>query len=1001
VNPAATESEPQASLARRDGHAVPWRSAAPSPPWSFGSFVLDPARRELRRDGDRLHVEPKVLDLLAYLLRHRERVVSRDEILDALWHDEHVSDAALGYCVKEARRAIGDSGDAQHTIATVPRRGFRFVADVAGGPEPRVAAPDRARSESSFVGRGAVLAELLQALEASRTGELRVALVAGEPGIGKTRLADELSVIARQRGITVLTGRCHEDVGTPPFWPWAQILRSLPDPAPEVRSTRELTTTAPSSDERFGHFDATRSVLQRAAAAQPLLVVLDDLQWADATSLLLLRFLARELSDVALMVVAIYRDTDVGADHPMLACAADLVRAGAARVQLRGLSARDLASFLTAASAAATPEALARIHARTGGNPFFATEAIRLLVASGGVESGSARIPETVRDVVVRRIARLSHPAQALLRVASVLGREFDLLAVSRMHEPTLRERSDLLGGFDEVLAARLVERNGDDDRYRFAHDLVRESIYAALPSDLRATLHERAGEVLEVACDGDPGDRLAALAHHFDRAAVGGDPSRAIAYAVRAAERAASLFAYEEAALHYERALELGERRPVPSSESPEGRADTATLLLELGENRSRSGDPTRARTAFRRAIALARTRQDAALLGRAALGFGGQFRGVDVLTVDPELVALLEEALALLPSRASVLRGQLMARLAIALHDVPGSLERRIELSSAAVATAEATRDRAALAAALYTRHWAIWGPDTLDDRIAAATAMQQLAQQTGDRECALHAHRFLAVDALERGARAEMDRHLEACRTLGDALRQPYYRWSGAQLLAMRALLAGRIDDSERLLEEAHALGIRSGSRNVELGYQALRFWVRREQGRADELEPLLRAFVERMPSAASFRCALTLLHVEQERPDEARRHLDVLAADGFATIPRNAFWLASMIMLADVCAGLRDVARAATVHLHLKPYAGRIGELAVGGGCLGSVDRALGRLAALLDDRDGAELYFRAALRIERALDAPLLVARTERDSATARKKDARSRKRAAR
>lgn len=1003
--PAATASEPQTSLARQDGDAAPRRSRAPSPPWSFGSFVLDPARRELLRDGQRLHVEPKVLDLLAYLVRHRERVVSRDEILDALWRDEHVSDAALAYCIKAARRAIGDSGDVQHSIATVPRRGLRFVADVTCSRHSHAAAPGPLRTERTFVGRDAVLARLTHALEASHAGQLRVALITGEPGIGKTRLADELSTLARESGIAVCSGRCHEGVGTPPFWPWTQILRSsltLLGKAQATRIAREnlggllpelcpsdahVHTTSPAADERFALFDAVRGFLQRVAAEQPLLLVLDDLQWADAASLLLLRFLARELGDVPLMLLAIYRDTDVGPDHAMLACAADLARVpDTESILLGGLSERDLVRYIAHGTGAAPPALVERIHARTGGNPFFATEVVRLLLESGDHADTGAIVPATVRDVVARRIATLSDPARAVLQVASVIGREFTLSVVVRVPQPALHRRAALLGGLDQVLAARLVERHGRDGGYRFAHDLVRETIYDALPSEFRATLHGQVARILEEASDGaDDDDRLAALAHHFDRAAVGDDPARAIEYTVRAAERAASLLAYEEAARHYERALELAERRPPnrrafgASSE----RSATVALLLPAGENLWRAGEFPRARDAFRRAAALARTAGDPALLARAALGFGGDFRGYDVLMGDPELIDLLEEALARQPSATSALRGRVMARLAIALYDVPGSLERRVALSANAVQTAETTRDHAALAAALYTRHWAIWGPDTLDDRVAAATAMQHLAEETGDRECALHAHRFLTVDALERGERAAMDGHLASCRALAEALRQPYYRWFGAQLLAMRTLLAGRIDDAERLLEEAHALARRSESRNVELGYQSLRFWVRREQGRAGELEPLMRAFVERLPGAVSWRCALAMLHVELGRPDDARHHLDLLAADDFAGIPRNAFWLASMVMVSDACAGLNDVRRARVLYAQLQPYAGRVAELTVGGGCLGSVDRALGRLARLAGHPDGAEAHFTAALGVERGLEAPLLVARTER------------------
>ncbi|HZR79527.1 MAG TPA: AAA family ATPase [Candidatus Binatia bacterium] len=1010
----------------RTGHRAPAMadSNRTAGVWTFGDLVLDAGRRELLRCGRPLAIEPKVFDLLAYLVRFRHRVVGRDELLDALWPGEHVSDDALSYSVKAARRAVGDTGARQRTIATVRRRGFRFVADAVEPPArndaaavfPAVAtaSPGGART-GFFVGREPVVARLAGALSAARAGRGRIALLAGEPGIGKTRTAEELARIAREQGCDVFVGRCHESAGAPPFEPWVQILRGYV----ESRHRADVLTTigsasfdlvalvpelsgaggSPSAeagsdreDARFRLFATASAFLRAAAGRCPLLLVLDDLHWADAPSLLLLSFVARHVAGARLLLVGTFRDTDVGGDHPLATCIAEIARLdGADRIDLHGLTPDDLARFLEATTGSSPPAALVRaIHEQTGGNPFFATEAVRLLLAEGG-ELGDTRVPvpRTVREAIAARIEKLSSGARRLLCAAAVVGREFDVDVLARVRDGGRpRPRGDVQSGLCEAESARLIEARESPGGFRFAHALVRETLYASLAAEERSRLHAAVGRAMAAAHGPDRGPELAALAHHFAGSTSPGDRRRALEYAIAAGDRAARMLAYEEAAGHYGRAVDLLEHGRAALRGRQSRRDAIDELRFRLGENLWKSGEFDQAKDAFRRAAESAREARSATRLARAALGFGGGFRGFDFGVVDPELIGLLEEASLALPPRASGLRARVLARLAVALYSVPGSLGRRQKLGSEAVRMAERSGDTASQLAALYGRHWTLWGPDTLRERLATARAMLRLAVRTGDRESALHAHRFHLIDSLELGAIDDVDSHLADFVRLADDLRQPYYHWFAAQMRSMRALVDGRVADADRLAEEALAAGRTARSRNVEPVYWTQMLWIRREQGRLDEVEPVFRMGVEHFPALPAWRCALALVQSELGRTAEAALHLDVLSVDDFATVPRNAFWMASMIGIADVAADLRDADRAAVAYRLLAPHAGRVVEASVGASCLGSVDRALGRMAGLLGRRGEAARHFADALAIERRLAAPLLVARTERARAAA-------------
>jgi tetratricopeptide (TPR) repeat protein len=663
----------------------------------------------------------------------------------------------------------------------------------------------------------------------------------------------------------------------------------------------------------------------------------------------------------------------------------DLARApNSLRIRLDGLSVADVGRFVGQTLGQAAPVSLvSALHRETEGNPFFVTEIVRLLAANGQIArlpTGSATlaVPSTVRDAIQRRTAQLSPPCNEMLMAAAVIGREFDINTLTQTWNPQPdapaapppRSVLDLL---DEARAAHIIEAGAAPlGTYRFVHALIRETLYDALPTADRVRFHQRAGESLEQAA----GAGLSELAHHFSQAAAGGDVRKGAAYSIRAAEFAADRLAYEEAALHYERAIqfshldaELGRRR--------------AALQLELGHNQWRSGEFARARATFQAAASTARADGEAEQLARAALGYGGGFRGFTLGTVDPVLIDLLDEALAALPQHDSALRAQVTARQALALYDTPNSLARRDALSQAAVAMAKRSGDADSHLGALCCRHWATWGPDNLEDRIVVATEMIALAERVGDHEMALQAHRFRLVDALEIGDVDQVSADVAACESLAERLRQPYYTWYVLAFRALRAFLDGRFEDSERCSQEALAVGQRAQNRNVSQMYGAQMLALRREQGRIGEVEPMLQGLVAQFPTVPAWRCGLAYVLNELDRRDDARTQFEILAADDFSGIPCDAFWLVAMQGTIDVCVSLADRKRAAVLYRLVRPYARHYGVNVVGT-CASSVARGLGCLAGLLHDTETAHQHFESAMAMETRLGARPLLAHTQHD-----------------
>ena len=466
-----------------------------------------------------------------------------------------------------------------------------------------------------FVGRLEELERLRNSLECALTGNGRLVMLSGEPGIGKTRIAVELAAHAESRGVRVLWGRCYEREGAPPYWPWVQAIRAYIDTCdPEVlRSALRGQTAAAelvpqiaellpdlepavapvdANEARFRLLDSLATFLKRASQTHPLMVVLDDLHAGDAGSLLLLEFVARELADSHLLVIGTYRDEELPQGHPLPETLAELRRDRLVeRLPLRGLTEADVARFIKESIGLVPPRDLVRaVYRQADGNPLFMTEVVRLLLEEGGLtpermrshEGWSVRIPEGIRQVIGRRLKRLSEHCRGVLTIGSVIGREFGFHLLHELTDEISEER--VLELLDEAVAARIIdELPGAVGRYQFTHTLIQETLADELSRTGRARLHARVAQAFEELYGFEAEAHAAELAHHFGEAEVLLGPEKLIRYSLLAGEAALATHAYEQALTHFERAHAAKDGRPVDDEAAAIlfglGRAQLATL--------------------------------------------------------------------------------------------------------------------------------------------------------------------------------------------------------------------------------------------------------------------------------------------------------------------------------------------------------------------------------------------------------------------------------------
>jgi hypothetical protein len=844
-----------------------------------------------------------------------------------------------------------------------------------------------------FVGRerelGALRAALADALQDRRV----LVLLSGEPGIGKSRLADEIALEAAEAGAAVVWGRCWEAGGAPAYWPWVQPLRSLlgrlppgrieshlggggthlAEILPELRRLLPGLPQAPSLDPetaRFRLFEAVTRFLRSAAGAEPLVVVLDDLHVADTPSLLLLEFLAGQLQDARVLLICAYRDTELTEDHPLAATLVELLRHPVTRrVPLGGLSEHEVARFIELMTGVAPlASVVGRVHGETEGNPLFVGEVVRMLAEEGLLERPAAvrdvAVPQSVRQVIARRLSGLSEEAIRLLTPAAVLGREFDVAALESV---TGRRRDELLESLDEAVAAKtVIETPGALGRLRFSHALVRDALYDELSVARRAGLHRDAGAALERRYAGDLEPHLAELAHHFSRAAPAGEVAKAVDYARRAGVQAVRLMAYEEAVRLFELALVTLELQPVVE---PRRRCQ---LLLGLGDAQARAGAGAVSRETFVRAAEVARAVPAADLLARAALGYGGRFLWARAGR-DLALVPLLEEALAALGAEAGPLRVRVMSRLAGALRD-QHDREPRDRLSRQAVEIARRLGEARTLAYALDGRFAAITWPENPDERLSVAEELLALAEAAGDSERAVHARYYRAgMTMLELGDIAAVEEELRVIEAVANELRQPAQRWIVTATWATLALFQGRFSDAERLMQQALELGEGAQASDAVLSHTVQVFTLGMLRDGLESIESGVRRALIEYPARPMFRCMLAYLLADTGRELEAGAIVDALAEDRFAALPMTNEWLFSLGFLADTTDLLGDAERAHVLFELMIPYADR-NACTADYIATGSASRPIAVAAATASRWEEADRHFEQAVRANTRMGA---------------------------
>ena len=826
-----------------------------------------------------------------------------------------------------------------------------------------------------LLGRAAVLDRADVLVAALRGGTGGLLWVRGDAGIGKSSVLTEIGDRARRAGATVLRGTAADEAtGAPAFWLWTQVLRQAGtgDPqalvalgGPRARRAAELVDPDASGDSdpqpanRFPLFDGVLAVLDGLTAEFPVVLLLDDLHWADTGSLHLLRFLLPSLATRPVLVVCGWRDHEVpaGSDRDLLA--AEIAAAGESW-PLAGLGPDDVAALIAATGGQHVgPDEAAAVAGRTSGNPLFVSEMARLAAARGAAVS--EMVPETAQGAIRRRVARLPQPAQHVLTVAAVLGQEASLDPVRTLAG---LDPDAFVAGLDAVVASGLARHEGD--RLALSHALVRDAVYDATPAARRRELHLEAADV--------PGLLPAEVAGHLLHARPLADLDRVVAATEEAARAAHDAQAWEDATRLYRLALELA---PADADARPRLLRGAGAALLD-------AADLEAARVLYREAADLARRAGDARGLAEAALGFAAGLGGFEVRLVDREQNELLDEALTALGDDEPALRVHLMARLAVGLAFTEDA-DRIPQLSAGAVALARATGDARALGAALAAHCDALAGPDHVDVRTAEATEIVDLGRSLGDLGLELLGLRLRVVAHWESGSMLEADADVREFGRLAERLGQPQYSWYVPLWRGAAAHLAGDLALVARCAEEVQAYAGPADSRNAFVLGMVQRAWSLIERGAtAESMTEIMAVFgdwIELSPDGGN----LVMLFHGQPHDMRVRAAADLPRL--LAELPKDKEWLPN---LHGVSGGLLESdlggEPAALVHAELAPYAHLYLVDGIGAGLAGSVERPLGNLAMLAGDLDGAAGHFERALAANIAIGAPLAVANTRREYA---------------
>lgn len=886
--------------------------------------------------------------------------------------------------VSLGERRLRDLARPESVCALVPAgaRPARADRERAAGTAPPL--PATVARDDAFVARRAELDRLSTLWEQTKAGERRAVFLSGEPGIGKSALAAALARLAHAEGAVVLWGRCDEGLGVP-HQAFAQAVHALVASGyvdvtrvagagelarlvPELPSLAPVAAPSASADPdaaRWRLFEAVSALFAATAQRAPVVLVLDDLHWAEKPTLLLLRHLLRAEVPVRLLVLGTYRDTELARIHPLADLLAELRRDDQVdRLSLGAFDADDVAALMEVSAGhdldARARELAAVLQRQTGGNPFFCREVLRHLAESGAIYEEGGRwtsdldvadlvLPEGIREVIGRRLSRMSPDANDTLRVAAVIGQSFTLTIL----EAALDVAGDrVLDALDDAVRSALVKETPEG--YEFAHALVRQTLLRELTATRTTRLHRRIGEALEAMNDGDR--HLEALARHFLEAAVDGQQVKAARYALVAARRALGRAAYEEAQQWASRGIEALEGRPEPDDEL---RCDLL-MAFSTGDVMTATGGPGPGRAAALEAAACARRAGDPDRFAAAALLLRKQNGGLG--DVDTDCEAVLEEAMRHPPPGDDRIHALLLA--AVAAYRIGSKSDRPngLRYSEQALAIARRVGDPDTLVGALTARCAALESCAGAHDGLALAEELASL-QAEGPEEDRLRllmvaSHRFEAGD--RDGYEACVRDLAGLAAGLPSARRLLVYEHLWRATLHLLDGKWSEVDHLEAPIENPAATLVGSIS--------AMAFLSAREQGRGGELLAALRSGSEANPHVPAFEPALALQAADAGDAHAARALLERWSREDFTGLPDDVARGLGLALCAEAAVRVRDARAGLVLQRHLREFGGRL--IAVRGLLpFGAADRFLGMLAMLSHDFDEAELRFATALSLE--------------------------------
>lgn len=970
---------------------------------TFDDFVLDEGQRELRRANSRVKIDPKQFDLLAYFLKHPGDLVTKTELLERLWEGRAMGDSILTVSVAKLRKVLGHHRDATEYIDNLYGRGYRFLRPVTVAesnstrPTPTPLPPPGADTVASpLIGRESVMRRLETAFTRARSGKGQICVLVGEPGIGKTRLAEALEERTAASGTLWAWARCQITESDPPLWLWTKILREylntpLADEIRQILNERlheldyiakegKLSAEWRGGAAAIGHrtFDKIVDVLRRLTLQQPLALALDDIQWADAASLSMLCYLLPEVVRWPLLIVATARNTELGSkDGSDEHLRYILGHSHCERVTLPRLNAPDVAQYVAALFGEPDAELSRTVFERSEGNPFFMVELLRPWTGQRRPAPHELELSNLALDIIHQRIRKFNAETHRVVSAAAVIGRDFDLDILSHVMQ---READALLDQLDEPLANdTIVPSSEEPGQFAFSHELIREVLYQGLSAPERALWHLRAGEGLEHRRALARDVATSELAHHFLSALPNGEVVKAINYARSAATAAERFLAYADACALLKRAL-----KALQSTNQPDNYL-TCSLLLELSMVERALGDSAHSNH-LREAVTLARENRYGRLLAMAGrLLSNGPGSSLDF----PEVSRVLEAAEELLPEEDKKTRAIVLAHL-VWTPPYSISARRANELIDRAEKLAQESGSLSARSAVLRAKFFLNGVPTTYDKAQSIADELERLLRPRPEFWVlpSMEIQDFRIISCMQHGDEAAAQRAVDGFGATARQLKSVELDWHHQRISVILRMNAGELNGVRKTLLELRERGER------------LQLPVWRAICDLD-MGVLLSLTTDLRPFAADFRPKLEIDEseshglralkiqrmVELGLIDDAEKALRYFPIESLYDLPTNRDYLIVLSRLALVNTAMGNAEYIEALYGLLNPYA-RYYAVGISFHSEGSISYFLGILARKLARNEQAIAHLEEALDLNSRAGLQARVVRTRYELARA-------------